>query len=614
MKEKQIDELIDILETTADEDTRRRAAYSLGKIAQDKQAIFYCFFNFPEISTDEVTRRQEADYLGQIAQDKETAISALVNLLETTTDESTRRQVAESLGQIGKGNKTAISALINLRESTTDESTRRQAARSLGQIGKGNETAISALVNLLETTTDESTRRQAARSLGQIGTGNKTAISALVKLLETTTDKFSRIRLAESLGQISPGNETAIVVLIEVWENTSSEKVRRLVINSLSEITTQKNIPDDIWEMGIIVGCCADIGDADLERQYFRNRNDSIDDTKSENIINNILNTQNEFIKWKMVESISKIKLNQFKATKTLITILNNTGNEFIQWQCIKNLQQIWKNSQITEEFLSEIRQYWQSTNNLFLLWQISEYWQNFKIPLESSYQSNPNFYIYYNKIIDCIDVMQEGRDLFSRRLLINSCLEVHHRIVQFCIQSANFSLTFFYTEIFRNRYLVERLAQQDAPLPATISKQLAQDIHPAKQRECQTLQAYTDGMNQHLPEVELAALSLNWENAKETLENLYRKVAEIEPEFIAKTKVYPISFEEVKELLPSDTAIIEFFFTENELITLLILPGHESPLIPEELRVNLKPQNPFERLARDWVADLADKSKSKND
>ena len=42
--------------------------------------------------------------------------------------------------------------------------------------------------------------------------------------------------------------------------------------------------------------------------------------------------------------------------------------------------------------------------------------------------------------------------------------------------------------------------------------------------------------------------------------------------------------------------------------------PGRESPLIPEELRVNLKPQNPLERLARDWVADLADKSKSKND
>ncbi|MGL4499108.1 MAG: HEAT repeat domain-containing protein, partial [Planktothrix sp.] len=483
-------------------------------------------------------------------------------------------------------------------------------------IDPGNETAISALVNLLETTTDESIRWEAAESLGQIGKGNETAISALVNLLETTTDESTRIAAAESLGQINPGNETAIVALIEVWENTSYEKVRTLAIDSLSEITTQKNIPDDIWEVkGVRVAWCPNISDADNlgEENVFNNKTHLID-TQAQDIINNILNTQNEFIKWKMVEAISKVKLNQLKATKILITLLNNTENEFIQWQCLKSFKQIWRDSQISEEFLSEFREYWRSINNEFILWQISEYWQNFKTHLESSHQSNPNFYIHYNKVINCIDVMQEGRDLFSRRLLINSCLEVHHRIIQFCIQSANFSLTFFYTQIFRNRYLVERLAQQDAPLPATISKQLAQDINTAKQRERQTLQAYTDGINQHLSEAELEALSLNWENAKQTLENLYRKVAETEPEFIAKTKVYPLSFQEVQDFLPPDTAIIEFFFTENELITLLILPGHESPLIPEELRVNLKPQNRLERLALDWVADLADKSKSKND
>ena len=220
---------------------------------------------------------------------------------------------------------------------------------------------------------------------------------------------------------------------------------------------------------------------------------------------------------------------------------------------------------------------------------------------------------IFGDSIVNYIDQMQAGRDITNRRTLMNSCLKVHQYLVKFALKNTDFNRAFFYTELFRNRYLVERIAQQDAPLPATISKQLAQDINTAKQRERQTLQAYTDGMNQHLPEVELAALSLDWEKAKQTLETLYRQVAEVEPEFIAKTKVYPLSFQEVQDLLPSNTAIIEFFFTENELITLLILPGHESPLIPEELRVNLKPQNHLERLARDWVADLGDKSKSKD-
>ncbi|MDT9187604.1 HEAT repeat domain-containing protein [Limnospira fusiformis KN01] len=66
MKDKCIDELIDILETTTDERTRRRAA----------------------------------ENLGQIGKGNKTAISALVNLLETTTDKSTRIQAAENLGQI----------------------------------------------------------------------------------------------------------------------------------------------------------------------------------------------------------------------------------------------------------------------------------------------------------------------------------------------------------------------------------------------------------------------------------------------------------------------------------------------------------------------------------
>ena len=154
---------------------------------------------------------------------------------------------------------------------------------------------------------------------------------------------------------------------------------------------------------------------------------------------------------------------------------------------------------------------------------------------------------------------MQQGRDILTRRSLLQSYLQLYQQIVSFSLQFKDNKRAFIYTELFRNRYLVERIAQQDAPLPATISQQLAQNINTAKQRERQTLQAYTDGMNQHLPEVELETLSLDWENAKETLENLYGQVAEIEPEFIAKTKVYPISFEEVKNLLPSDTAIIDF-------------------------------------------------------
>ncbi|MGL4499336.1 MAG: CHAT domain-containing protein, partial [Planktothrix sp.] len=219
----------------------------------------------------------------------------------------------------------------------------------------------------------------------------------------------------------------------------------------------------------------------------------------------------------------------------------------------------------------------------------------------------------YAQQILACLDQMQQWRDIVSRHSLMQSYLELHQQTVAFSLQFKEYTNIFIHIELFRNRYLVERLAQQDSPLPPTISKQLAQDMDTAKQRENKTLQTYTDAIITHRPETELETLSKAWEKAKQTLENLYCKIAEIEPEFIAKTQVYPIHFEEVQQLLPADTAIIEFFFTETELITLLILPGAQSPLIPETLQIKLKP-NHLETLALDWVADLEDKNKSKSD
>lgn len=465
---------------------------------------------------------------------KDKSIDELIDILETSTNWSTRWEAAESLGEIGKDNETAISALVKLLETTTNESTRILAASSLGQIGTGNETAISALVKLLETSTDENTRRQAASRLGQIDPGNETAISAVFKLLETTRDRNTRSAALEILGKIATGNEMAIKKLIKLLNSTYS-------LGSIAEA---------------------------IEKIAFPGNSTAIEGLRE---------------------------------------MLHKSSSAYTRRQIKTLLQKL-------DPRQSEERE--QDEDNLLLFLTTTRLKETADRYFSVNSYQKKNF--CYQRILACLDRMQQGRDILTRRSLLQSYLQLYQQIVSFSLQFKDNKRAFIYTELFRNRYLVERIAQQDAPLPATISKQLAQDIKTAKQRERQTLQAYTDGMNQHLPEhrpeVELAALSLDWENAKETLENLYGKVAEIEPEFIAKTKVYPISFQEVQDLLPSDTAIIEFFFTENELITLLILPGHESPLIPEELRVNLKPQNPLERLARDWVADLEDKSKSKND
>ncbi len=218
-----------------------------------------------------------------------------------------------------------------------------------------------------------------------------------------------------------------------------------------------------------------------------------------------------------------------------------------------------------------------------------------------------------YHRILASLDKMQAGQDIFTRRSLLNSYLDTYQRIIAFALKRRNLNRVFFYTEIFRNRYLVERLSQQDVPLPETVPSQLSQAIQQAQQRERKALQIYTNGISDNLPEQQLEKFAQQWDDEKEAIEKLYIEVAAIEPEFIAKTKVTPLSYSKVQHSLPSDTAILEFFFTKNKLLTMLILPGEESPRIPEALSLPLLASS-LENIAQAWVRELSSKSKFKQD
>ncbi|MBD2543424.1 HEAT repeat domain-containing protein [Planktothricoides raciborskii] len=602
MEDKRIDVLIQFLETTTDEFTLSQAAASLGEIATGNDRAISALVKLLESSTKEYNRRQVAYSLGKIDPGNESAISALVRILETSTDEYTRKEAADSLIEIATGDKKTISALVKLLETATDQDIRRQVASSLVEIAiGGNESAISALVRILETTTDEGTRRQAAYILGEIAKGDEGAISALIKLLETATDEFTRRRAAESLGQIATGDERAISELVKLLETTTDEDTRSQAAESLGQIAKG-------------------------------------DEKAISELVRILETTKNKDTRDKALNSLGQIARDNTTAIKALIKLLSTSssirpivktlekiaspGNSIALEGLRKLLPDI--ESALTRRLVKELiqklddrqkQELEQDEDNLLLFLTTTRIKETadryFSV---NSYQKRK---FCYQRILACLDKMQQGRDILTRRSLMQSYLELYQQIVAFSLQFKEYKDTFIYIELFRNRYLVERIAQQDAPLPQTISPALARKVQTAKQTERKTLQTYTDAISKHRQETEnnrseteLETLSQAWENAKQTLEDLYLQVAEIEPEFIAKTKVYPIHFEEVQQLLPADNAIIEFFFTETELITLLILPGTQSPLIPETLRIKLKP-NHLETLAEDWKAYLEDKNKS---
>ncbi|GAB4298636.1 MAG: hypothetical protein Fur0025_37160 [Oscillatoriaceae cyanobacterium] len=688
MEDNLIDELIQILETSTDKDTRRKAAYRLGGIAWGDERAISALVRVLETTTDNYTRQLAAYRLGGIAWGDEKAISELVRVLETSTDEDTRQLAAYRLGGIAWGDEKAISELVRVLETSTDEDTRRQAAKSLGEIDPGNEKAISELVRVLETTTDKSTRRQAAKSLGEIAKGDERAISALVRILETSTNEGTRWEAAYSLGKIDPGNERAISELVRILE-TSTWYINREVLEWLGEFAK-----GDERAISVLVRILETSTDEDTRREaaYSLGKIDPGNERAIWALFKILGTSTYEYSRQRAAESLGEIAQWDERAID-LVRILETTTDEDTRQRAVRNLgkiaqgykrairggnssseilnastqiaysaattpviervllmlvdlvtdmktafqkQEVEKNTayraattpviervllmllNLTTDIKTAFQKQEVEENEDNRQWHIARR-RNKNIANEYYFPgtSYENGKFYYKQILACLDRMQQERDIIiiNRQSLMQSYLQLDQQIVAFSLKFKEYKNTFIYTELFRNRYLVERIAQQDAPLPETISPALAQQVQTAKQTERQTLQAYTDAISNHRPEdhrpeTELELLSQAWEEAKQALEALYHQVAETEPEFIAKTKVYPISYEEVQQLLPTDTAIIEFFFTETELITLLILPGADSPRIPETLRVALKP-NHLEPLAREWVKDLDDKEKS---
>ncbi|MDB9444451.1 HEAT repeat domain-containing protein [Sphaerospermopsis kisseleviana CS-549] len=85
-------------------------------------------------SDDEDTKRRAADSLGEIGNGNKDAIQALVDLIRNSDDKYTKITAADSLVKIGNGNKDAIQALVDLIRNSDDEDTKITAAGSLDKI------------------------------------------------------------------------------------------------------------------------------------------------------------------------------------------------------------------------------------------------------------------------------------------------------------------------------------------------------------------------------------------------------------------------------------------------------------------------------------------------
>ncbi|MBD2179605.1 HEAT repeat domain-containing protein [Aerosakkonema funiforme] len=234
-----IAQLIQLLNETSNENTRWSVANILGNIAVGNEGAIARLIQLLNETSDEDTRSIVANSLGNIAVGNEGAIARLIQLLNETSDENTRWSVANILGNIAVGNEGAINRLIQLLNETSSYYTRSSIVDSLGKIAEENEGAINRLIQLLNETSDEDTRRSVANSLGNIAVGNEGAIARLIQLLNETSDDYTRSIVANSLGNIAVGNEGAIARLIQLLNETSDDYTRRIVAESLGKIAEE---------------------------------------------------------------------------------------------------------------------------------------------------------------------------------------------------------------------------------------------------------------------------------------------------------------------------------------------------------------------------------------
>ncbi|WP_293352955.1 HEAT repeat domain-containing protein [Microcoleus sp. CAWBG51] len=333
-----VNQLIDLLKKTKDENGRRSVAECLGKIDPGNPEAIAALIAILSTTNDEFTRRSVAENLGEIDPGNPEAIAALIAILSTTNDEFTRRRVAENLGEIATGNPEAIAALIAIFSTTTDEHTRLGVAECLGEIATGNPEAIAALIAILSTTTYEFTRWMAAYSLGKIAACHPEAIAALIAILSTTNDGCTRRNVVLCLGKIATGNSEAIAALIAILSTTNYEFIRESVAEILGKIATGNS--EAIAALIAILSTNTD----EFTRQSVA---DSLGEFATGNpeaiaaLIAILSTTNDEHTRRSVANSLGKIATDNPEAIAALIAILSTTNDEHTRRRVADNLGEI---------------------------------------------------------------------------------------------------------------------------------------------------------------------------------------------------------------------------------------------------------------------------------
>ncbi|NEO72410.1 CHAT domain-containing tetratricopeptide repeat protein [Moorena sp. SIO3H5] len=199
------------------------------------------------------------------------------------------------------------------------------------------------------------------------------------------------------------------------------------------------------------------------------------------------------------------------------------------------------------------------------------------------------------------IEAVEQSRTWAStearREEILSAAIDVYSNMVQACINIEQFDRALEYVERSKARNLVEILATKDlypkGNIPKTVLKELdrlrREIVREQRRLNIEESIRSTDGSFD--PSIDIKQKRTKLEQLIRQLDQLIKRdIHPIDPAFNLTQKIEPISFKQIKQLLPDQqTALIEWYVTSETFLTFIVTSCSHMPMVwqasPEDLQ-----------------------------
>jgi len=243
---------------------------------------------------------------------------------------------------------------------------------------------------------------------------------------------------------------------------------------------------------------------------------------------------------------------------------------------------------------------------------------------LGRAYREVPNLELAHDTFADAINTVELLRSEIhsgdeTKQKLAEEWNKLYRNMVEVCIELKNYTAAIEYAERSKARNLVELLATRDlypkGDIPETVLDELSRlrrEID-AEQRRVDIEQINRNSNGGTIS----GERSLQIDNLQTTIrdqshliqlrqqlnELIAREIKPIDPEFALTQEVKGISYSEIQSLTAENTAILQWYITDDRLLAFIITPESSTPIVWQSSKADLKAlENWGDEYLRDYL------------